>query len=65
VATLRELEDRYQHELLNDEERQELLDRVLRLRRRLGISRKLAVGNRAGALEKVGSGPRLRGALDA
>lgn len=34
-ATLRHLEERYRHELLSDEERQELRDRVLRLRRRI------------------------------
>jgi hypothetical protein len=33
---LRILEERYRHELLSDEERQELRDRVLRLRRRRG-----------------------------
>jgi hypothetical protein len=32
---LRELEDRYRHELMDDEDRQHLRDRVLRLRRRL------------------------------
>ena len=34
---LRELEERYRHELMDAEERQELRDRVLRLRRRLGL----------------------------
>ena len=34
-ARLKELEERYRHELLSDEERQELRDRVLKLRRRL------------------------------
>ena len=34
---LREAETRYQNELLDDEERQLLLDRIKRLRRRLGI----------------------------
>jgi hypothetical protein len=34
---LREAEDRYLNELLDDEERQLLLDRILRLRRQLGI----------------------------
>jgi hypothetical protein len=32
---LRVLEDQLRHELMDDEERQELRDRVLRLRRRL------------------------------
>jgi hypothetical protein len=36
AADLRRLEERYGHELLDDEERQELRDRVLRLRRRIG-----------------------------
>ena len=36
AAELRSLEERYRHELMDDEERQELRDRVLRLRRRLG-----------------------------
>jgi uncharacterized Zn finger protein len=39
-ATLRSLaalEDQLSHELMDDEERQELRDRVLRLRRRLGL----------------------------
>ena len=36
LAQLRHLEDRLRHELLDDDERQELRDRVLRLRRRLG-----------------------------
>jgi hypothetical protein len=31
------LEERLRHELLEDDERQELRDRVLRLRRRLGL----------------------------
>ena len=35
-ATLRHLEERLAHELVPDEERQELRDRVLALRRRLG-----------------------------
>ena len=34
---LAKLEERYRHELLGDEERQELHDRVLHLRRRLGL----------------------------
>jgi hypothetical protein len=34
---LRLLEERLRHELLEDDERQELRDRVLRLRRRLGL----------------------------
>jgi hypothetical protein len=32
---LAKLEERYRHELMDDEQRQELRDRVLRLRRRL------------------------------
>jgi hypothetical protein len=35
-AKLAKLEERYRHELMDDAERQELRDRVLRLRRRLG-----------------------------
>ena len=35
-AKLAKLEERYRHELMDDEERQELRDRVLRLRRSLG-----------------------------
>jgi len=34
---LREAEDRYRNELMSDEERQLLLDRIKRLRRTLGI----------------------------
>ena len=34
-ASLERLEERYRHELLSDEERAELRDRVLRLRRKL------------------------------
>jgi hypothetical protein len=34
-ACLERLEDRYRHELMDDEERQHLRDQVLRLRRRL------------------------------
>jgi hypothetical protein len=34
---LARLEERYRHELMDDEERQELRDRVLALRRRLGL----------------------------
>jgi hypothetical protein len=34
LAELRSLEERYRHELMDDEERQELRDRVLRLRNR-------------------------------
>ena len=34
---LREAEDRYRHELMDEEERQLLLDRIRRLRRTLGI----------------------------
>ena len=37
VAELRLIEERYRHELMDDEERQELRDQVLRLRRRLGL----------------------------
>jgi hypothetical protein len=35
-ASLERLEEKYRHELMDDEERQELRDRVLHLRRRLG-----------------------------
>jgi hypothetical protein len=35
-ASLERLEEKYRHELMDDEERQELRDRVLKLRRRLG-----------------------------
>jgi hypothetical protein len=35
-ACLERLEERYRHELMDDEERQELRDRILLLRRRLG-----------------------------
>jgi hypothetical protein len=38
-ACLERLEQRYRHELLGDEERQELRDRVLALRRRRGVRR--------------------------
>ena len=34
---LAKLEERLAHELMGDEERQELRDRMLRLRRRLGL----------------------------
>jgi hypothetical protein len=34
---LREATHRYNHELMDDEERQLLLDRIRRLRRKLGI----------------------------
>ena len=34
---LREAEDRYRNELLDDEERQLLQDRIRRLRRQLGV----------------------------
>ena len=34
---LAKLEERYRHELTDDEERQELRDRILGLRRRLGL----------------------------
>ena len=34
-ASLERLEDRLDHELMDDDERQELRDRVLKLRRRL------------------------------
>jgi hypothetical protein len=36
---LARLEERYRHELLDDEERCELLERILRLRRKLGLAR--------------------------
>ncbi len=36
-TVLREAQERYLHELLPDEERQILRDRVLRLRRELGL----------------------------
>jgi hypothetical protein len=36
-AALKEAETRYRNELLDDEERQLLLDRIKRLRRRLGV----------------------------
>jgi hypothetical protein len=35
-ASLERLEEKYRHELLSDEERAELRDRVLRLRGKLG-----------------------------
>jgi hypothetical protein len=35
-ASLERLEDRLAHELMDDEERQEVRDRVLKLRRHLG-----------------------------
>jgi hypothetical protein len=34
---LAKLEEKYRHELMADEERAELRDRILRLRRRLGL----------------------------
>jgi hypothetical protein len=34
---LREAEERYRHELMDDEERQLVRDRVLKLRRELGL----------------------------
>jgi hypothetical protein len=34
---LAQLEDKYRHELLSEEERQEVRDRVIRLRRKLGL----------------------------
>jgi hypothetical protein len=34
-AKLAKLEERYRHELMDDEERQELRERILRIRRRL------------------------------
>jgi hypothetical protein len=37
LAQLRYLEERLAHEFVDDEERQELRDRVLALRRRLGL----------------------------
>ena len=36
-TTLREAESRYRNELMSDEERQLLLDRIKRLRRTLGV----------------------------
>ena len=36
-TVLREAEDRYHNELMNDEERQLLLERIKRLRRTLGV----------------------------
>ena len=36
-TVLREAEDRYRNELMSDEERQMLLDRIKRLRRQLGL----------------------------
>ena len=36
-TVLREAETRYRHELMGDEERQLLLDRIRRLRRTLGV----------------------------
>ncbi len=36
-TVLREAEDRYRNELMGDEERQLLLDRIKRLRRTLGV----------------------------
>jgi hypothetical protein len=35
-SSLERLEERHRHELMDDEERQELRDRVIALRRRLG-----------------------------
>ena len=37
-SILREATERYNHELLDDEERQLLLDRIRRIRRELGIA---------------------------
>ncbi len=37
-TVLREAESRYLHELMDDEERQLLLDRIKRLRRELGLA---------------------------
>jgi hypothetical protein len=37
-AVLREAVERFNHELLDGEERQHLLDRIKRLRRRLGLA---------------------------
>jgi hypothetical protein len=34
---LAKFEERYRHELMDDEERQEIRERILRLRRRLGL----------------------------
>jgi hypothetical protein len=36
-TVLREAENRYRNELLDDEERMLLLDRIMRLRRELGV----------------------------
>ena len=36
-TVLREAEDRYRNELMTDEERQLLLDRIKRIRRQLGL----------------------------
>jgi len=36
-TTLREAEDRYRNELMDDEERQLLLDRIRRLRKTVGV----------------------------
>ena len=35
---LREVEERYQNELMSDEERQLLLDRIRRIRKQLGLA---------------------------
>ncbi len=37
TTRLAKLEEKYRHELLNEEERCELADRVARLRRKLGL----------------------------
>ena len=37
-TVLRESEERYRHELLSIDEREEVCDRIVRLRRRLGLS---------------------------
>jgi len=39
---LREAEDRYRNELMSNEERQLLLDRIRRLRRQLGLAQLLS-----------------------
>jgi hypothetical protein len=53
-AVLKEAEQRYLNELLDDEERQVVRDRVLKLRRELGFAREPAVesDDRAGVSSK-------------
>ena len=41
-TVLREAEDRYRNELMSNEERQLLLDRIRRLRRQLGLAQLLS-----------------------